>query len=86
MKMLIGGIAAAFLASVAVAQTPPADPMASNPAATPPATPTPADAAPSATTETAEAPMLVEKDGKWWNGEREATPAEIAEYNRNKPQ
>ncbi|WP_426168202.1 hypothetical protein [Sandarakinorhabdus sp. DWP1-3-1] len=34
MKMLIGGLAAAFMATAALAQTPPADPMAGSPSTT----------------------------------------------------
>ncbi len=87
MKILIGGLAGALMATAALAQTPPADPMTSNPATTPPATATPsAEVAPPATTETANAPQLVQKDGKWWNGDRKATKAEIAEYQRSRPQ
>lgn len=84
MKMLMSGAIAALAATAAFAQaqpaSPPADPMATPPAAgtmTPTDTPAPIEAA--------AAPRLVEKDGVWWNGDRRATPVEIAEYKRNQP-
>ncbi len=92
MKMLICGLAATMLSTAALAQStppPPADPMAAPPASTmssPPATPSAplTPAAPMATAETG--PTLVQKNGKWWNGDRKATKAEIAEYQRTHPQ
>jgi hypothetical protein len=96
MKMLIGGLAAAWMATAVLAQTPPADtppadPMANTPATMPPAsTMTPTDPVPAASEMAPAAdtkvPMLVEKNGKWWNGDRLATKSEIAEYRRTKPQ
>ena len=79
MKMLLTGIAAALMATAATAQTPPADPMA--PAA-PATTKTPA--APPVTTApaTPDAPMLTEKDGKWWNGDRLASKSEVTAYKK----
>jgi hypothetical protein len=86
MKILVSGLAAALMTTAALAQTPPADPMSSNPAATPPATPAPpAETAPPVAT-ASNAPALVQKDGKWWNGDRKATKEEIAEYKRGNPQ
>lgn len=91
MRMLIYGIAAASMATAVIAQTPPADPMASAPATMPPSsTMIPADPAPPAPVTPAAAenttPVLVKKHGKWWNGERQATEAEIAEFLSANPQ
>lgn len=81
MKMLISGLAVAFAATAAFAQTPPVDPMATTP---PPATTmTPTDTPPAPSTEAA--PKLTEKDGVWWNGDRRATTAEIAAHKAAKP-
>ena len=77
MKMLLTALAAVVMAGAAAAQTvTPTDPAAPVPMDSMQAAP-PADAAaaPGATT-------LVEKDGKWWNGEREATKDEIAAYKK----
>ncbi len=82
MKILISGLAAAMMTTAAFAQTvTPADPAA-------PAAMAPMEAAPAAD---AAAPvaapadgMLVQKDGKWWNGDREATKTEIAAYKKAK--
>ena len=41
-------------------------------------TPAPGETAASGT-------MLVQRDGKWWNGDRRATADEIAAYKKNKP-
>ena len=84
MKMLLTGAAFAFLATAATAQT--VTPM-DNPAAAPAAPAmTPADpATPAAPQTSAEAPagtMLVERDGKWWNGDKPATKSEIAAYKK----
>ncbi|MFZ4689014.1 MAG: hypothetical protein ACOYLS_07240 [Polymorphobacter sp.] len=80
MKMLLTGIAAALMATAATAQTPPADPMA--PAAP---TTTEAPAAPPAAEAQAapDAPMLTEKDGKWWNGDRLASKSEVTAYKKS---
>jgi hypothetical protein len=74
MKQVYAGLAAAFLASAAMAQQvtsveppPPPEGMAPPEAMAPPA--------PGVAT-------LIERDGKWWNGDREATPAEIAAYQK----
>jgi hypothetical protein len=85
MKVLISGMAALF-AAAAFAQSAPTttEPMTS----TPPATETPVQGqstTPPAAGQSANAPALVEKDGVWWNGERRATTAEIAEYRRANP-
>lgn len=83
MKILIGGLAAMFLTAAAVAQPAPApapDPMTPN---APVVAPTPA---PETTPAPAAVPNLIEKDGKWWNGDRVATKEEIAEYKRSRPQ
>lgn len=74
MKILIPGVLVALMATAAVAQTvTPAEPAV--PAA-------PMEAAPPAEAVTPVAPVadgvLVQKDGKWWNGDREATKTEIA--------
>jgi hypothetical protein len=86
MKMLLTGIAAALMASGAVAQTmspvgPPAPgaamaaPVA--PAAEAPAAPAvePAPAAAATTT-------LVQRGGKWWNGDHPASKTEIAAWKK----
>lgn len=92
MKMLLTGIAAALMASGAVAQTmspvgPPAPgsamaapvaPAAEAPAA-PAVEPAPAaDAAPAA----AAATTLVQRGGKWWNGDHPASKTEIAAWKK----
>ncbi|MBC7504837.1 MAG: hypothetical protein H7267_03805 [Sandarakinorhabdus sp.] len=97
MKMLIGGIAAILTASTVLAQPAPpvgpAAPAAPAPFADPAASSAPAPAAPSAepappaaSEQTAIAPILTERNGKWWNGDRKASKAEIAENQRNRPQ
>jgi hypothetical protein len=80
MKQVYAGLAAAFLASAAMAQQvtpveppPPPEGMAPPEGIAPPegrAPPAPGVA------------TLIERDGKWWNGDREATPAEIAAYQK----
>ena len=77
MKILIPGVLVALMATAAVAQTvTPAEPAA------------PMEAAPPAEAVAPVAPaadgMLVQKDGKWWNGDREATKTEIAAYKKAK--
>ena len=73
MKIVIAGLAAAMLAAPLLAQTvTPVEPG-------PPAPMENAVPAPQPGTEIA---ALIEKDGKWWNGDREATPAEIAAYKK----
>ena len=83
MKMLIGGLAAVFVATATLAQStpPPTEPM-NSPGAVPPAD----TAAPGAqAAEASAAPQLVQKNGKWWNGDRKATRTEIAQYKAANP-
>ena len=79
MKIIFAGLAAFAMAGPLMAQTvtpvePPTPPPTENAA---PAADAMAPAAPMATEAT-----LTERDGKWWNGDREATKAEIAEYKK----
>lgn len=82
MKILIPGILVALMATAAVAQTAmPTEPAAPAAAMAPMEAAPPADAvAPAAAADA----MLVQKDGKWWNGDREATKTEIAAYKKAK--
>lgn len=87
MKIILTGIAAAALISVAaVAQTAPSGSMtpATPPAPMEPATTPPAADAGMAAPATGEGAMLTERDGKWYNGDREATTTEIAAYKKAK--
>ena len=93
MKMFIGGIVALFVTTAAFAQSaPPVGAMETptNTITQPAPTGTPNDPAVSPTGPNSPGsttmPMLTEKNGKWWNGERKATDAEIAEYKRSRPQ
>ena len=92
MKMLLTGIAAALMAGGAVAQTmspvgPPA-PAASMAAPAAPAAEAPAapamDAAPAAEAApaTAAGTTLVQRGGKWWNGDHPASKTEIAAWKK----
>jgi hypothetical protein len=82
MKTIMTIAAVAFMATAANAQTmTPADP-ANNPSSMT-ATP-PADSAAPAPAPGAVTGELVERNGKWWNGDREATKTEIAEYKKAK--
>lgn len=73
MKRVFAGLAAGFLATAAMAQqVTPVEPPPSNPMTQPPTEPMQSPGGEVAT--------LTERDGKWWNGDREATPAEIAAY------
>ena len=99
MKMLIGGLAAMFVSTAAFAQTAPATgamapgdttqgsstmaPVTPGQTGTMNPAPTTDDAAPSGNM--AAAPTLTEKNGEWWNGDRRASKAEIAEYKRSQP-
>ena len=92
MKIFITGLAAILVSASAFAQSAsPADPMAPPaPMATPapmtdPAAPITGPMAPSAA-DPAAAPLLTEKNGRWWNGDRRATNTEIADYKRSRPQ
>lgn len=84
MKMLVGGLAAIFMATAALAQTAPpptTDPM-NSPSALPPAE---ATTPPASGAEAPTGPQLTQKDGKWWNGDRKATRTEIAQYKAANP-
>lgn len=72
MKMLITGVFAALIAGAAMAQT--ITPVEPRPPAGDAMAPAPPPGAPVA--------PLVERDGKWWNGDREATPEEIAAFKK----
>jgi hypothetical protein len=83
MKIILAAAIAVTMTTGALAQTvvpaaPVTEAMTPAPAATPaePAAP----AAEAATQVAAAGPTLVEKKGKWWNGDRRATKAEVAEY------
>lgn len=82
MKLLLSGIAAAVLATGALAQTTTQTtpgPMESgqtvpiNPSPSSSGTMTPEPGIPAAST----AVQLEQRDGKWWNGDRRATKQEI---------
>ena len=78
MKIILAGLAAFAMAGPLMAQTvTPVEPSPPPTENTAPAADTMAPAAPMATE-----PKLTERDGKWWNGDREATKAEIAEYKK----
>lgn len=77
MRMLLTGLALTMMAGVAMAQTvTPADPAQPAPMDTM-ASPPPAEAPPAS-----DATALVQRDGKWWNGDREATKDEIAAHKK----
>ena len=81
--ILAGLIAFAFAAPLAAQAMNPADPSATPPAenmAPEPMAPPADNIAPPAD----ETTTLVERGGKWWNGDREATRDEIAEYKKAK--
>ena len=91
MKIILAAAIAVTMTTGALAQTvvpatPATEAMTPAPAATPepaaPATPaeSAAPAAEAATQVATAGPALVEKKGKWWNGDRRATKAEVAEY------
>ncbi len=87
MKIYIAGLAAALMATAAFAQTTtpaPAPAAPAAPEAMTPATP-PADAAPAPAADTAmgSAPMLTERGGKWYNGDKPATKTEISAYKKS---
>ena len=93
MKMILTIAAAAVMATAAGAQmTGPTDPSATGTGTMqtmPPAdatTPQPDMSTPPAAVATPSATpgSLVQRDGKWWNGDREATKAEIADYKKMK--
>jgi hypothetical protein len=70
MKLAFSTLVAAFMAGPLLAQT-----------VTPVEPPPPQR---EMTTSAPEVATLTERDGKWWNGEREATPAEIEAYKKAK--
>lgn len=84
MKIYIVGLAAALMATAAFAQTTtPAPAAPAAPEAMTPATPADAAPAPAADTAMGSAPMLTERGGKWYNGDKPATKAEISAYKKS---
>ncbi|GGE11003.1 hypothetical protein GCM10011529_16700 [Polymorphobacter glacialis] len=82
MNIIMTIAAAALLATGAGAQVSgPAAPATESMQPAPPMdSTTPVDAAPAG----AAIETLVQHDGKWWNGDRKATKAEISEYKKAK--
>ena len=86
MKIILAAAIAVTMTTGALAQTMgPANPATEAMAPAPAAAPEPAAAAPAAEAApaveiAAAGPALVEKNGKWWNGDRRATKAEIADF------
>ncbi len=86
MKTISIGVAGVILlgiASAAIGQTVPEPNITPvNPGAMPSGDPAPAqaDPKPPESAAPAMAGTLVQRGGKWWNGGREATPAEIAAW------
>ncbi|MEY2882982.1 MAG: hypothetical protein RL490_706 [Pseudomonadota bacterium] len=85
MKLLLSGIAAAVLATGAMAQTTtqttpgqtmPGQTMPTNPSPASSGTMTPDAGAPAASSGV----PLEQRDGKWWNGDRHATKQEIKDW------
>lgn len=81
MKILLASIAAMALSAPLMAQT-----MTPTDTTTPPAgsmaAPTDRMSTPTGNTQAGTEVMLTERDGKWWNGDREATKAEISAHKK----